>query len=424
MQRKILVDRGIPDAQLLYSPLGELIFIDGADISPKTEVLSEIDIMIIRSITKVKPELLSAAPRLKVIGSTAAGTDHIDLEDARQRRIKVLSAGGSNSAAVAEYVVHNLLYLGTLDSVSLSSRTIGIIGYGNIGRKVDEMLRSLGASTSVYSPDILGLGRIPNEVTLNELLLKSDVITVHAALTRTSGMPEAKGTMVDSHPSYHLIGQREFEMMRRLPYLINTSRGELVGTELLKKAHHERQIRGMVLDVYENEPHPDASLVQDAVIATPHIAGHAIEAKRRGAVMVAEQLHEKLGIQFGLDRRALVYGNANASNQRQVYFNPVGDNEIDADSAVYALLKAIHNIEAVSLEFKRAMLEENTELRAANFTRLRNTYQDRYRRRELTGYKVALDLSSHLKPEVSTRLQGLGIQIVEKPGAHYVLASQ
>ena len=232
-------------------------------------------------------DILQEAKRLRLLQLLTAGYDKIDLGLTGQLGIPVATNGGANAWSVAEHAVALLLALyrgltlcdrgmregrwrqalAGFDIHEVAGKTIGIIGAGNIGRKVAHRLAAFEASILYYdvipSPEIekdLGARR----VSLEELLREADIVTLHLPLMR-----ETRG----------LIGQRQLAMMKPTAVLLNTSRGETVDEEALIEALREKRIAGAGLDVFHQEPFPaDHPLVQlENVVLSPHIGGHSYE---------------------------------------------------------------------------------------------------------------------------------------------------
>ena len=162
----------------------------------------------------------------------------------------------------------------------LFEKTIGIIGFGHIGRLVASIARGFGMKILVYDPyveksTISALGY--KLVELDTLLKESDIITIHARLTRETEK---------------MIGEREFSLMKKTAYIINTSRGRIIDQRALYKALKNRQIAGAALDVFEIEPLPpdDPLLSLENIVLTPHIAGSSTEVADRAAKMISEDL--------------------------------------------------------------------------------------------------------------------------------------
>ena len=261
------------------------------------EIISEYDGLIVRSATKVTREVIEAGENLKAIGRAGIGLDNIDTEAAKERGIKVLNTPGATTISVAELTLGHMLALarhipqGTaslkagkwekkrLIGTELYGKTLGIIGLGRIGREVAKRASAFGMDLVAYDPYVregdvrnLGLKLLP----LEDLLQHSDYITIHVPLT-----PETR----------HMLGKREFELMRPGVRLINCSRGGVVDEQALYEALVSGKVAGAALDVFEEEPPEDNPLLKlDNVIATPHLGASAEEGQLRAGIEVAEKM--------------------------------------------------------------------------------------------------------------------------------------
>lgn len=236
----------------------------------------------------IDKEVIEAATKLKMIQRTGVGTDTLDFETLHEQNIPVYVNPGINSKSVAEHTI--LLILSVLrqlpkvnESVkrgiwkkndigikchSLYGKTIGIIGSGNIGKNVINMLQPFGVKILYYDPCRLP----PKEETelnirfckMKELLPQIDILSLHCPLT-----PETNG----------IIGEKEFSMMKNNSFIVNTGRGPLIDESALISALINGQIKGAGLDVFTNEPvtKDNPLLLMDNVILTPHVGGLTLE---------------------------------------------------------------------------------------------------------------------------------------------------
>lgn len=261
------------------------------------KIIPGYDGLIVRSATKVTREVIEAAENLKAIGRAGIGLDNIDLEAARERGIKVMNTPGATSVSVAELTLGLMLALARhipqataslkagkwekkkLMGSELYGKTLGIIGIGKIGREVAKRAAALGMDLVAYDPYVreaevrdLGLKLLP----LEDLLQYSDYITIHVPLTAETE---------------HLLGEREFFIMKDGARLVNCARGGVVDERALYDALKKGKVAGAALDVFEEEPPKDNPLLQlDNVIATPHLGASAREGQVRSAVEIAEKL--------------------------------------------------------------------------------------------------------------------------------------
>ncbi len=264
------------------------------------EVIGDFSFLCIRSRTKVTAEVLDRADRLIAIGCFGAGTNQVDLGAAKLRGIPVFNAPYANTRSVAEYVIGCVISLlrglnaknvaahrgewkkSARQSHEVRGKTLGIIGYGNIGMQVGVMAESLGMHIVYFDPvDRLPLGNAVRLDTMEELLKAANVITLHVPDT-----PSTRG----------MIGAEQLAMMREGSHLINAARGALVDVDALAAAIERGHLAGAALDVFTNEPKAKAEPFEsplkgfDQVILTPHIGGSTEEAQESIGRYVAAKL--------------------------------------------------------------------------------------------------------------------------------------
>lgn len=269
----------MPQVEAIFSRFGEVTLKNGRELN--AEDLSEIDVLLVRSITQVNESLLADSP-VQFVGTATIGTDHIDYKCLQSREIAFSNAPGCNADAVVEYVLSNLLLIAEHQGFDLKDRTFGIIGVGNVGGRLQQRLQALGYKILLNDPL-----RAKNEegfVSLNEVLRKADVICLHTPLTD-------KG----EHPTHHLISGAELARVKENAIIINAGRGPVVDNAALLQVGKKRLDLTFVLDVWEHEPLVDAELAQRCAIVTPHIAGYSYDGKVRGTYMLYQALCKHLG---------------------------------------------------------------------------------------------------------------------------------
>ena len=254
------------------------------------------DGLIVRSATKVTKEIIDKAKNLKLIGRAGAGVDNIDLATAKEKNIIVMNTPGGNTNATAEHTLALLLSLSRkipianatthkgewakkkLKGNEIKGKTIGIIGFGNVGKRFAEMCSALGLKVIILSQSFEGIKNdYPNyeSVNLNQLLEVADIISFHCR-------PSSDGSPI--------ISTKEITKMKKNAIIINTARGNLVSETDLSEAIKNETIKGAAIDVFDDEPAKDNILFGlDNVILTPHIAASTSEAQIIVAEMVANQ---------------------------------------------------------------------------------------------------------------------------------------
>jgi erythronate-4-phosphate dehydrogenase len=320
MKSLILIDENIP---LLAEALKPVL---GATWQAQTysgryvpvDKLAQCEALFVRSVTRVDESLL-AGTSVVFVGTATSGLEHVDTDYLRRHNIHFVDAPGCNSNSVAEYVTFAALEWadmqagGTLvenapdtraDENTLVGKTMGIVGYGHIGKKVAAYARKLGMTVLVSDPPLSErkyvFGENVESVSLEELLERSDVVTNHVPFKR-EGRDGA-------HPTVGLFGEREFARMRHGALFVHTSRRFVALEAELLPFLREGRLHAAI-DVWEQEPKINKELASLAMLATPHIAGYSFEGKLRGSVMMAERFAEFFGVQpdMSVFERALAY---------------------------------------------------------------------------------------------------------------------
>lgn len=277
----IIADENITQGVNAFTQFGEVRTINGRNISP--DMLIGADALIVRSVTRVDEKLLSKAAGLKFVGTATIGSDHVDREFLDSRGIFFTNAAGCNSRSVAEYVLSALLNYAGVSGTGLSGKNLGIVGYGNIGRKVKAIAELLGMNVFVNDPPLQRTGKIDFSVGMDRIL-GCDVITLH--------VPMNKG---GEDNTFHLISRRELETIKPGTLLINSSRGSVINNAALKESLDKKPLF-TVLDVWENEPEISYQLLQKVNYGTAHIAGYSFEGKLNGTRIIADSMSEFFGI--------------------------------------------------------------------------------------------------------------------------------
>ena len=268
--------------------------------------LQHSDALIVRNLTQVNQVLLNGAPKLKVVGRLGVGLENIELPACAQRNIKVIPATGANAESVAEYVIGTALALtrgffpATVQTLGgswprphfsgyheFTGKTLGIVGFGSIGRVTAQKALAFGLKCLAYDPMLSGKsidigGTAVPLVTLDALLASSDAVTLHLPL-----LPETRG----------LFSASTLDKMKQGACLINTARGGIVDEKALAERLRSGRLGGAALDVFEKEPATDLSHFAGLsnFIATPHIAGVTSESNDRVSQMIADEVIQFLG---------------------------------------------------------------------------------------------------------------------------------
>ncbi|MDR2915533.1 MAG: 4-phosphoerythronate dehydrogenase [Tannerella sp.] len=283
MQRlKIIADDKIPFLKGVMEPYADIIYLPGAKISAGD--VKDADAIFTRTRTRCDESLLKNS-RVKLIATATIGYDHIDTDYCDTAGIRWVNAPGCNSWSVQQYITTAIVSLAYQRGLRLPELTLGVIGVGNVGSKVARAAEALGMRVLLNDPPRADQEGTEAFTPLDRLLAGSDIVTCHTPLTKEA-----------PYPTYHLASGEFFNRMKDGSVFINTSRGPVTDTEALKLAV-KTKLSGYILDVWEGEPLPDPSLLADAYIGTPHIAGYSSDGKANGT---AACVHEFCSF-FGLD---------------------------------------------------------------------------------------------------------------------------
>jgi erythronate-4-phosphate dehydrogenase len=278
---KILLEDTIPFGESYLDNVGEVITYAWQNLVASD--LADIDILALRSTTKVTPELLKDANKLQFVTTATAGTNHIDKAYLNANKIAHSSAAGCNAVAVAEYVLSVLLHAQKSEKLDLYSATVGIVGAGNVGTALSVLLDAVGVSYVLCDPPLQEAGDKRAFVGMDDIA-RCDVITLHVPFVR--GGPHPTGKLIDSA----LLSQLNEHQL-----LINACRGEVIDELALHARLTSLSAPTVVLDVFDNEPSIDTRLFDYCWFVTPHIAGHSVEGKVRGTQMIYEQICHRTG---------------------------------------------------------------------------------------------------------------------------------
>jgi D-3-phosphoglycerate dehydrogenase len=292
---KILVSDKIADEGI------KILQEEGYDVTrgwdiPKPDlpkVIGEYDVLIVRSATKVRGELLENAKKLKVIGRAGEGLDNVDFERAKQLGIALVNTPHVSYISVSELTIGHMIALARnivqstlsmregkwekdkLMGTELNGKTLGVIGCGFIGKDVERIALALGMKVIVVEECVYD-----RFVPLTDMLPQADFITIHVPLT-----PKTK----------HLISAKEFSIMKTGVCIVDCSRGGVIDQEALYQALVSGKVAGAALDVFEEEPPKDKKLFSlPNVIATPHMGAQTFEAQHRASIQIANNVIDAL----------------------------------------------------------------------------------------------------------------------------------
>ena len=263
--------------------------------------IKDFEVLIVRNKTKVTKDLLDKAYNLKFVGRLGVGLDNIDTAFCKKKKIYVQPATGMNADSVVEYVVSCSLSLikkipllnntttrgewlrTKIKSEEINGKNLGIIGYGEIGKKVSKYCSNLGLNIIVYDPYLKDQSndKYAKFVELNKIYEVSDIISLHLPL---------------NNETKNLVNKVSFSKMKQKPIIINTSRGSIINENELIDAYKKNLISGFALDVFEKEPIEDSIYNQINndmnCILTPHISGVTTQSNKRVCDFIVDKVFE------------------------------------------------------------------------------------------------------------------------------------
>lgn len=286
---KLIADNRIPFLKGIPERFAEVNYLSVNDFTH--ENIQDADVLLVRTPNKCTRELLEGS-RVKFIASTTIGFDHIDIEYCREAGIKWVNSPGCNAVSVAQYMLSSLIMLARIKRFSLHDKWFGIVGLGNVGTQVERIYKAYGLRYLVCDPPRAEREGRTDFVSLQEIAERCDLISFHVPLTYSG-----------EHATYHLADQSFFRSLKRKPYYINVARGAVHDTEALLQAKKDGFIEEMIIDCWENEPRISTDLLNETLIATPHLAGFSADGKANGTRMCLHAIAKEFGIDIpGLDQ--------------------------------------------------------------------------------------------------------------------------
>ncbi|MFT5503373.1 MAG: erythronate-4-phosphate dehydrogenase [Gammaproteobacteria bacterium] len=349
----IVADDRIPLAKEAFAALGKIRLLPGREIGQSD--LENCDCLIVRTVTRVDEDLLKNSP-VKFVGTATIGMDHIDQAYLKKEKIGFSNAAGCNAEAASEYVISGLFAIAQKKSINLFNKKIGIVGYGNVGKRLADKLRALGINYVINDPPRQQAGLLDeHSVDLDTLIESVDVISLHVPLTRSG-----------QHSTFHLFDAKNLAKLRPNTIFINAARGEIVNNAALEALLTTREDLSVFLDTWENEPLISESLLQMVTLGTPHIAGYSVEGRLRGTQMMLDavaahfDLQPDWNMENNLPKNQIIQ--SDLSEQNEFYWHSMFKLHFD----IWRDHKAL-----------QAYSQQPKESRARYFDSLRRNYPDR-----------------------------------------------
>ena len=375
---QIVADENIPLLDEFFAGFGTVRRHPGRAID--RAALGDAEVLLVRSVTRVDRALLEGS-KVRFVGTCTIGTDHLDLGYFAEAGIAWSSAPGCNARGVVDYVLGCLLALAERTGASLPERCYGVVGAGQVGGRLVEVLRGMGWDVRVCDPPRQA-AEGGDFVDLASVLRDCDVISLHTPLDASTR---------------HLLGAAELRQLKSGAWLINASRGAVVDNPALKAHLQGGADLQVVLDVWEGEPLADPALAALCQIATPHIAGYSLDGKLRGTAQIYQACCRVLGV-------------AEQVSLADLLPPPwLGELCIDASAEpgwlLTSLCRAVYDPRRDDADFRRSLVGEAATRRAA-FDHLRKHYP---MRREIDGLRVRLQGEA---PQLARLVQALGATLV------------
>lgn len=363
-------------AAAVFSDYGEVRLFSGRQL--RRADLDSVDVLLVRSVTQVNHELLGGSS-VRIVGTATAGTDHLDFDYLDTQSISHFSAAGCNAQAVAEYVLAVCCLAGRITPAPSTAPTIGIVGYGHVGRTVARLFTSIGYRCLINDPPLASISDEQQFVALDEVL-RADIVSLHAPLVEHG-----------EFPTRNLIAGNELARMRDDVVLINAARGGIINEADLAAWRGEH--RGfLALDCWAGEPRIDTQLLSSVDIATPHIAGHTSDARLRATTMLSERLAALLKVKAQLPELAGGLSEVTVPASHSEEFACISHCVLAACDPRIATARLVASGAAAITK------------RGEVFDALR---REAVSRREFSHYRIASD---QLQSDTIATLQGLGFQ--------------
>lgn len=345
----------MPFAEEAFGTLGDARVLEGRHLSAVD--VRDVDLLALRSTTRVNRALLEGS-KVRFVGTATIGTDHLDIPYLDQAGIAWCSAAGCNANSVSEYVTAALLLLGQRHGFTLEGLTIGVVGIGNVGRRVVQKMQALGLRVLMNDPPRERNGDGGPYVPLETILEQSDIVTVHVPLNKSG---------VDR--TLHLADATFFGRIKPGAIFFDAARGAVVDTAALLQALASGRVRHALLDTWEGEPAYRRDIMDRVDIATPHIAGHSFEGKVMGTVLVYREACRFLGIPATWSHEPLMP----PASVPAITVNAAGKTD---EAVLHEVVNQVYDIAADDRRFRGTAVPDDA-LRAGHFDRLRKDYPER-----------------------------------------------
>ncbi|MDR0363879.1 MAG: rhomboid family intramembrane serine protease [Bacteroidales bacterium] len=371
---KIVIDKGIPFIKGVFEPFAYTQYLDGHKISSSD--VFDADALVVRTRTKCDKKLLEASS-VKFIATATIGYDHIDVDYCKKNNIHWANAPGCNSSSVMQYVAAVLSMLALEKGFNPQGKKIGIIGVGHVGKKVAFLAELFGMKPLLYDPPRALREGFDWFTNLETIQSEADIISFHVPLK-----------YIGQDATHHFADEYFFRNLKKNPFIINTSRGEVVDESALMNALSRNLIAGYVLDVFENEPKINKAVIEKSFISTPHIAGYSCDGKANGTSSSVREVSRFLNLPL---------------SEWEVPMLPKPDNPLIYSKNYDGFWLLVH---AVLSTYNIAQDDYKLRSHPEQFEFFRNNYPNR---REFEVFTVVLQ--KHISSDIREKLKALGFHI-------------
>lgn len=355
----LVADENIPLLDEFFAAFGSIRRLPGRAITVAD--VRDADLLLVRSVTQVNRALLEGS-RVRFVGTCTIGTDHLDLDYFAAAGIAWSSAPGCNARGVVDYVLGSVLTLAEREGVDPAARVYGVVGAGQVGGRLVNLLRGLGWQVRVCDPPRQA-AEGGDFVSLEQIIGECDVISLHTPLDASTR---------------HLFDAARLAALKPGTWLINASRGAVVDNAALRSLLPQRPDLKAVLDVWEGEPQADVELAALCQLATPHIAGYSLDGKLRGTAQIYQACCRALGVAEQVSLADLLP--APWLSELSI------DGSADPAWALASICRAVYDPRRDDADFRRSLVGD-ADTRRAGFDRLRKHYP---MRREIDGLRVRI----------------------------------
>ncbi len=374
---KIIIDNKIPYIKGALEPYAEVVYLPGNLTT--AEVVKDADALITRTRTICNQAVLEGS-KVKYIATATIGFDHIDTQYCKEAGIEWVNAPGCNAESVNQYISSALLSYAKREQLDLAGKTIGIVGVGQVGSRIAKTCEILGMNVLLNDPPRERAEGSSQFVSIEEVREQADFISFHVPLNRQG---------IDK--TFHMVDEEFIQDLRKSPLIINTCRGEVFETQVVRNAREKNALSGMVIDCWEYEPDIDLKLLKLVDYGTSHIAGYSKDGKANGTTSSVRAISKFFGL--GIDD-----------------WQPSGvdapDNsiiELDGNNKTEQAILADAILATYQIETDDEALRSSTHL----FEQLRGDYPVR---REFNFYSIR---ARNVEAEVKQKLRNLGFTLIE-----------